>query len=456
MSGRNLHDLESLLLSVRDPESKRLAQEAITAYQAGAYRAAILSIWVAVCADIISKLRELANGGDGAAQSQITDLQGWIENDQIRHLQNFENNLVVLAEEQFEMLLPHEARDLARLQEDRHLCAHPAYVSDEVLFNPTPEVTRTHICHAILHLLSCQPVQGNSLIARYDRDLLGGSLPKKPEDIQIALKENYLNRVKPGAITSFMKALAKSLLCSESGNYAGREFEISHTLAAIGKIAPSPYEEIVPKLFKSLATEIEAEKVLNICHYIEADPRIWDWLGEGGQGRILALIDNNKILDALPAFRATGITKIADKILPKLNSGDETLTGQILSKYPCEAFVEKALDCYLHSYSFADAEKNGQTILVPHAQYFKTHDIQALAALMRQNRNDQILFASKSAKVLIQVFYQTGHLLPEANEHWEDIAEYIVERRVDDSYDYPQLLGELEQAGIDVPKRTEN
>src|ERR1700758_2667547 len=32
----------------RDTESKRLTQEAVTAYQAGAYRAAILSIWVAV------------------------------------------------------------------------------------------------------------------------------------------------------------------------------------------------------------------------------------------------------------------------------------------------------------------------------------------------------------------------------------------------------------------------
>jgi hypothetical protein len=48
MPTNNLHSLDALLLSVRDTESKRLTQEAVTAYQAGAYRAAILSIWVAV------------------------------------------------------------------------------------------------------------------------------------------------------------------------------------------------------------------------------------------------------------------------------------------------------------------------------------------------------------------------------------------------------------------------
>ncbi len=49
MSPRNLHSLDELLVWVRDLESRRLAQEAVTAYQAGAWRASILSIWVAAC-----------------------------------------------------------------------------------------------------------------------------------------------------------------------------------------------------------------------------------------------------------------------------------------------------------------------------------------------------------------------------------------------------------------------
>lgn len=192
MAENGLHSLDALVLSVRDAETRRLAQEAVTAYQAGAYRAAILSIWVAICADIISKLKELATGGDAAAAVTVKDLATWICASDLRNLQQFENGLIELARDKFEMLLPHEATDLLRLRDDRNLCAHPAFVSDDALFSPTAELTRTHIAHAILHLLSRAPVQGKQLIARFDRDLQGGSFPKKPDEIEVVLRQNYL------------------------------------------------------------------------------------------------------------------------------------------------------------------------------------------------------------------------------------------------------------------------
>jgi pheromone shutdown protein TraB len=108
MPTNNLHSLDALLLSVRDTESNRLTQEAVTAYQAGAYRAAILSIWVAVCADIISKLKELATGGDAAALAEVKSLETWIRTKDIKNIQNFEHGLIELAGGNFEMLLPHE------------------------------------------------------------------------------------------------------------------------------------------------------------------------------------------------------------------------------------------------------------------------------------------------------------------------------------------------------------
>lgn len=162
MSLKNLHSLDELLTSVRDPESKKLAQEAVAAYQAGAWRSSILSIWVAVCADVISKLREISTGGDAAALTEINQLDEWINAKDLRNLQQFENSLIDLARDKFGMLLPHEAVDMDRLRDDRHLCAHPAFVSDDLLFSPKPELVRSHIVHSILHLLSRPPCKGNS------------------------------------------------------------------------------------------------------------------------------------------------------------------------------------------------------------------------------------------------------------------------------------------------------
>lgn len=52
-----LTDLDALILTVRNPLSRGYIDEAVRAYRAGSYKAAIVSLWVAVTFDIISKVR---------------------------------------------------------------------------------------------------------------------------------------------------------------------------------------------------------------------------------------------------------------------------------------------------------------------------------------------------------------------------------------------------------------
>ncbi|MBS3030030.1 MAG: hypothetical protein HCA25_24060 [Dolichospermum sp. DET50] len=50
-----LADLESLLLDIDDENIRAYAAEAIVAYSGGAYRSAIVSIWIAVVYDLYQK-----------------------------------------------------------------------------------------------------------------------------------------------------------------------------------------------------------------------------------------------------------------------------------------------------------------------------------------------------------------------------------------------------------------
>ena len=59
MSIQVVTDIDVLALAVRDRESRRLVEEAITAYRGGALRSAIMSVWIAVVHDVFSKAREL-------------------------------------------------------------------------------------------------------------------------------------------------------------------------------------------------------------------------------------------------------------------------------------------------------------------------------------------------------------------------------------------------------------
>ena len=130
-------DIDSLALAVRTQVSRRLIGEAITAYRGGALRSAIMSTWIAVAYDIISKARELAAQGEAAPEDFVKELDNAIEKNDKPKFLKIESNLLHKAYKDLQLLAPHEYTALLRLQEDRHLCAHPAFVVEDCT-SPVP------------------------------------------------------------------------------------------------------------------------------------------------------------------------------------------------------------------------------------------------------------------------------------------------------------------------------
>jgi hypothetical protein len=135
MTGQSLTDIDALALNVRDRESRRLIVEAISAYRGGALRSAIMSTWIAVAFDIIAKARELAAHGEAAPKTFMQELDLAITNRDIKKMQTIETDLLKTANEQLQLLAPHELSALERLQKDRNLCAHPAFIVEDELYS---------------------------------------------------------------------------------------------------------------------------------------------------------------------------------------------------------------------------------------------------------------------------------------------------------------------------------
>ena len=70
MSPTTFRDLDELVLECRDDRARENIREAVLAYRGGAYRSTIVSTWVAVAFDYVSKLNELALAGDKQAQER--------------------------------------------------------------------------------------------------------------------------------------------------------------------------------------------------------------------------------------------------------------------------------------------------------------------------------------------------------------------------------------------------
>ena len=128
-----LTDLDELAERVRDPGSLDYLVEAIDAHRGGAQRAAIVSTWVALTYDLMQKIRELAALGDAQAVQFTADVDRAVANSDVPKQLKIERDLLETARDRFELISPHEFQELARLREDRHLCAHPAFVSEDAL-----------------------------------------------------------------------------------------------------------------------------------------------------------------------------------------------------------------------------------------------------------------------------------------------------------------------------------
>ena len=158
-----LADLDELLLSVRDRNSRIYAAEALAAYRAGAFRAAVVATWIATSYDILSKVRELASQGNAEAETLRVEFDAAVEKHEagdgagLKKLQEIERGLLATAAS-FEFLSASERAEMDRLFEDRHRCAHPAFTSGTVLFAPSGELVRLHLVNIIRFLLRFPPV----------------------------------------------------------------------------------------------------------------------------------------------------------------------------------------------------------------------------------------------------------------------------------------------------------
>lgn len=411
-------DIDSLALAVRDPESRRLIGEAITAYRGGALRSAIISTWIAVAYDIIAKTRELAVQGEPAPGDFVKELDTAITKNDKSTLQKIEGNLLDKAHKDLQLLAPHEHDALLRLKTDRHLCAHPAFVTEDELYQPTPELVRAHIIHALQHLLVHAPLQGKSAIARFEADLLSPAFPATADEIGTFMRGKYLDYAKDVLVVNLIKAIMSAPFGAERDKYTGRIQTLALVLREISKAKTAIYDSVMPGCVAEKCGQLREDMLLTICPFIGSDPRIWDWLKEPDRIRIREMLTKASIedLEASTAFDVLVIPDLASVLLARVEDFDQATKINLISEHPRPELVELAIGVYASASSFREATMLGWSVILV-AEFFEPRHVEILLKTVQEN--DQIWQAYRTPGLLGQVFEMTKPLLPETRAHWQ-------------------------------------
>jgi hypothetical protein len=431
--------------------------EAVTTSRARAYRAAIMSAWVAVAYDIITKIRELASQGDAAAkavQKELADaIEAQVKGDEaaIARLQKIERGLLEQSLNVFEFLSPQEYNDLVRLKEDRNLCAHPAFTRGDLLFQPGPELVRTHIVHAVRHLLQHPPVQGKAALARLKADLLQPSFPTDQTGVSEFLEHKYLNRLKDALLNNFIAVFLKILVKDTEPDLRGKEESVLRCLAAVRDRAPSRYDDTIAAELPRVVEGITDPHLVRILRLFKMDRRVWDWIGRPLQLRLISLARNYRYDDGPSDFLFDGlvIEELRRELMAAFTALEEDEKVRLIARSPHVEFADQAIAIYEAVGNYRSAEAIAGTAILPLSEHFTPEHIRRIITAVVTN--GEIRGAFGSPEQIRDLFLQSSRTRAATAANWQELMRQMEE----EGWEFAGLRQAMIDAGLwKMPERS--
>lgn len=381
-----LEDLDELILRCRDDKARQYLAEAVASYKSGAFRSAIVATWIAVCFDVIEKLRELALAGDREAEKQVQDIDATRRTGDLTRALKFERELLVLAKDKFELISPLEFIDLDRLQADRNRCAHPSLTSDDQAYMPSAELARLHIHSAVTHLLQHPPVQGKFALDRLLQEVDSDYFPTSVKDAKLVFSSGPLRRPRDSLVRNFVLVLLKALLKKEPD--WKRQRRRSTALQAAGQLHPKQYAGILAEKLSALFRAVADADLMLVIEFLEYVPDSWQFLDADVQKRL-----QNYVRD-LPGEHLDKVDFLLDfvPLQPQARHRVKVATRKELTEamffiMPVEV-ADKYVSVYLESSSFDDANEWAKQLFI-HSDDFTPDHVRRI--LTGASKNGQVM-----------------------------------------------------------------
>lgn len=439
-----LSDLEQIQHDVVDVRSRALIAEVVRCYEGGAYRASLVSLWVAVVADLTGKIRYLSESGDGEAESVIRRLDKALDDQNVGQVQRYEREILETAEERLQILLPRERVELERLYEDRNLCAHPGYLDETELFVPDAELVRAHLIAANRCVFSQRPLAGKRLLETLKVEMKGESWPSAGNYFLDRFFHQARERVKKNIVTVLIK---HSMRPPEGSNLVARR-----ALCAARLIANDS-----PSLFKAVLHSVlhnwEASGSLGDSDLVRASGAygdqsvLWAVIPDTGKDRLLALLDacdinfllNERFFVSGKPHDAVGAQRFQE-IVSRLKA--EEVARAVEQSMNRGSFVREAINRVRNSASFRGAEENLRLVELCSDQL--DHDnVANLREAIQGNPGSQVRLAGDTESILRSIYTESSSTEASRRE-WRALAEWLHNEGVEhgnDLYLYSDFLG---------------
>jgi hypothetical protein len=415
----NLADLDELLLKCRDERAREYLREAVSSYKAGAYRASIVTTWIAVLFDLFDKFRELASMGDLQAQVLVKKIEVAVETRKIDELLSIERNALENARDDFQIITSIECEDLKRLQEDRNRCAHPSFNGADEYYSPSAELSRTHIRNAVEYLLRHPPTQGKAALARLQQDIDSIGFPVVVDEAVTHLQYGPLLRPRESLVRDFVRATVSSVLDPTLGQKV--RYRRCIALAAARRMHPVLVDKAVKEKLSVSFRQTSDEDIPLCVHFLKMVPDCWQFLDIDVKERIKNFVQECSVVK----YPATLVRSLEDPELKEIATARlSSLTVEevvrVVGILPRPELIDRAIKIYGEVSSFDEANGAAAKLIIPLIPLFKPQQTQNLLAAIAAN--NQILGSNKLGGVKVALDTHGLITLDEFDHYIEEYA----------------------------------
>jgi hypothetical protein len=385
MASQGFIDLDELILLCRNEKAKSFIQEAVQCYKSGSYRQAIVATWIAVVYDVIHKLQELELAGDANAVKVLERYEKIRQAGDLKGSLDFERDILGIAKKDFELISDIEYIDLARLQEDRNRCAHPALNAFDEVYQPSAELARTHLRNAIEHLLQRPPVQGKAALARLMLDIESEYFPVNKDEAIKYFSAGALGRAKASLVRNFAIILIKGLLDSDID--PRRRVRLYAAFNATVYLHSGITQATLADKLNDIVVQLADENLIEALRFTAEIPNAWGCLNDAAKSRIRTLVENLPLeLEAVGIYNALRISDLEQVAIDHLSLISHT-SLRILVSWGIERpeVLARAIDLYKNSTSFDMANSIGSGLIIPLAKLIPPAEVEKIIEACASN-----------------------------------------------------------------------
>ncbi|MGP3691025.1 hypothetical protein ACTVZO_41230 [Streptomyces sp. IBSNAI002] len=428
-------DLEERVNRVFNPDLRPLVREAYRCYASGSARGAIVLTWTAICADLIAKAQILHEEGESHAQALVADVeraQGSVESEAIPIMLALERSVLETAEK-LELIDFTQRKQLERIRDDRHLCAHPSIRPLGELYEPTMEYARAHLAAALEAVLIHPPSQGRKIVGSFLKHVVDPGFDYDTE----YLTYTFFDRVRPSARSKVVEAAAKFAVLAIDDPAIEIEPEqfADRTAKCLRSFAERDTEVVKKAVAKQMARLETAEPAVQLqaLGRLGDLPAFWASLASPVRNLLNTKIENigNRApYSEITTAEAKALALVAH---PELRSTLPALTEAFpkLWVIPRAQIIEQSPDPYFTSFlpallkdvgSYDRGQQVAEKAVLPCAGFLSRPDLEQV--LTEWNDNDQC-WGRAMPGYLVELYTLTGHLGDGRRSLWTPILDDV-------------------------------